>query len=124
MTFTFTGCGYRRPAQVKTTGTVTLDGEPVAQALHSCLFPTPADQLLVPPTPMENFRLSSFGGNDGLPAGNYRVTATKLILKDKFQKQLYDLAKWSEQQKKLNRAKNLKPLILNLVTSAYEKRNA
>ncbi|MBT6919091.1 MAG: hypothetical protein HN985_05150, partial [Planctomycetaceae bacterium] len=32
---------------------------------------------------------SSFGGNDGLPAGNYRVTATKLILKDKFQER-YD----------------------------------
>ena len=32
LAFPFTGCGYRRPAQVKTTGTVTLDGEPVANA--------------------------------------------------------------------------------------------
>ena len=32
LAFIFTGCGYRRPAQVKTTGTVTLDGEPVENA--------------------------------------------------------------------------------------------
>ncbi|MDO7688871.1 MAG: hypothetical protein MUQ67_05905, partial [Pirellulales bacterium] len=29
------------------------------------------------------------GGNDGLPAGNYRVTATKLVLKERYQEQ-YD----------------------------------
>ena len=32
LSLSFTGCGYRRPAQAKTTGTVTLDGEPVANA--------------------------------------------------------------------------------------------
>jgi hypothetical protein len=35
------------------------------------------------------FKVSSFGGNDGLPAGNYRVTATKLVLKERYQEQ-YD----------------------------------
>ena len=39
MAFTFTGCGYRRPAQVKTTGTVTLDGEPVANVTTAALTP-------------------------------------------------------------------------------------
>ena len=88
MTFTFTGCGYRRPAQVKTTGTVTLDGEPVASA---ALMFIPDSGRPASGTTNTNgeFQVSSFGGNDGLPAGNYRVTATKLILKDKFQK-LYD----------------------------------
>ena len=35
------------------------------------------------------FFVSSYGGNDGLPKGNYRVVATKLVLKERYQKQ-YD----------------------------------
>ena len=80
MALTFTGCGYRRPAQVKTTGTVTLDGEPVANA--SLMFiPDSGRPASATQTPMENFKVSSFGGNDGLPAGNYRVTAKDLFSK-------------------------------------------
>jgi hypothetical protein len=43
------------------------------------------------------FELSSYGGNDGLPAGNYRVTVTKLVLKDTFQGQLENLEKQAEE---------------------------
>ena len=88
LSLSFTGCGYRRPAQVKTTGTVTLDGEPVANA---ALMFIPDSGRPASGTTNTNgeFQVSSFGGNDGLPAGNYRVTATKLVLKDRFQ-QLYD----------------------------------
>ena len=88
LSLSFTGCGYRRPAQVKTTGTVTLDGEPVANA--SLMFIPDSGRPASGNTNTNGeFQVSSFGGNDGLPAGNYRVTATKLVLKDKFQ-QLYD----------------------------------
>jgi len=96
LAFTFTGCGYRRPAQVKTTGTVTLDGEPVAQA--SLMF-IPDSGRPASGTTNESgaFELSSYGGNDGLPAGNYRVTVTKLVLKEKFQRQLKDLEKQADE---------------------------
>ena len=90
LAFTFTGCGYRRPAQVKTTGTVTLDGEPVAQA--SLMFIPDSGRPASGNTNTNGaFELSSYGGNDGLPAGNYRVTVTKLVLKDKYQQQLKKL---------------------------------
>jgi hypothetical protein len=88
MAFTFTGCGYRRPAQVKTTGTVTLDGEPVANAALM-FIPDSGRPASGNTNTNGDFQVSSFGGNDGLPAGNYRVTATKLILKDKYQER-YD----------------------------------
>ncbi len=90
LAFTFTGCGYRRPAQVKTTGTVTLDGEPVAQA--SLMFIPDSGRPASGNTNKDGaFELSSYGGNDGLPAGNYRVTVTKLVLKEKYQQQLKKL---------------------------------
>ncbi len=90
LAFTFTGCGYRRPAQVKTTGTVTLDGEPVAQA--SLMFIPDSGRPASGNTNTNGaFELSSYGGNDGLPAGNYRVTVTKLVLKEKYQQQLKKL---------------------------------
>ncbi len=88
LAFTFTGCGYRRPARVKTTGTVTLDGEPVANAALM-FIPDSGRPASGNTNTNGEFQVSSFGGNDGLPAGNYRVTATRLVLKDKFQ-QLYD----------------------------------
>ncbi len=88
LAFPFTGCGYRRPAQVKTTGTVTLDGEPVANAALM-FIPDSGRPASGNTNTNGEFQVSSFGGNDGLPAGNYRVTATKLVLKDKFQ-ELYD----------------------------------
>lgn len=88
MAFTFTGCGYRRPAQVKTTGTVTLDGEPVTNAALM-FIPDSGRPASGNTNTNGDFQVSSFGGNDGLPAGNYRVTATKLILKDKYQER-YD----------------------------------
>ena len=88
LSLSFTGCGYRRPAQVKTTGTVTLDGEPVANAALM-FIPDSGRPASGNTNTNGEFQVSSFGGNDGLPAGNYRVTATKLVLKAKFQ-QLYD----------------------------------
>ena len=88
LAFTFTGCGYRRPAQVKTTGTVTLDGEPVANAALM-FIPDSGRPASGNTNTNGEFQVSSFGGNDGLPAGNYRVTATRLVLKDRFQ-ELYD----------------------------------
>ena len=88
MALTFTGCGYRRPAQVKTTGTVTLDGEPVASAALM-FIPDSGRPASGNTNTNGDFQVSSFGGNDGLPAGNYRVTATKLVLKDRFQER-YD----------------------------------
>ncbi len=88
LSLSFTGCGYRRPAQVKTTGTVTLDGEPVANAALM-FIPDSGRPASGNTNTNGEFQVSSFGGNDGLPAGNYRVTATKLVLKDRFQ-QLYD----------------------------------
>lgn len=91
----FTGCGYRRPAQVKTTGTVSLDGEPVAQA--SLMFIPDSGRPASGNTNINGaFEISSYGGNDGLPAGNYRVTVTKLVLKNKFQEQLEKLEKHAE----------------------------
>ena len=80
----FTGCGYRRPAQVKTTEQ-HLEGEPLPTALT---FIPDSGRPASGNTNTNGESVSSFG-NDGLPAGNYRVTATKLVLKDKFQ-QLYD----------------------------------
>ena len=92
----FTGCGYRRPAQVKTTGTVSLDGEPVAQA--SLMFIPDSGRPASGNTNTNGaFELSSYGGNDGLPAGNYRVTVSKLVLKDKYQKQLKKLETQAEE---------------------------
>jgi hypothetical protein len=88
MALTFTGCGYRRPAQVKTTGTVTLDGEPVASAALM-FIPDSGRPASGNTNTNGDFQVSSFGGNDGLRAGSYRVTATKLVLKDKFQER-YD----------------------------------
>ena len=88
LSLSFTGCGYRRPAQVKTTGTVTLDGEPVANAALM-FIPDSGRPASGNTNTNGEFQISSFGGNDGLPAGNYRVTATKLVLKDKYQ-QLYE----------------------------------
>ena len=90
LAFIFTGCGYRRPAQVKTTGTVTLDGEPVENA--SLMFiPDSGRPASANTNTNGDFQVSSYGGNDGLPAGNYRVMVTKLVLKDRFQQQ-YDRA--------------------------------
>ncbi|MGI9453693.1 MAG: hypothetical protein ACR2NE_03920 [Pirellulales bacterium] len=61
LSFTFTGCGYRRPAQVKTTGIVTLDGEPVADAALM-FIPTQADLLPATQTRMESFRFRALVG--------------------------------------------------------------
>ena len=96
LSLSFTGCGYRRPAQVKTTGTVTLDGEPVANA--ALMFIPDSGRPASGNTNTNGaFELSSYGGNDGLPAGNYRVTVSKLVLKDKYQKQLKKLETQAEE---------------------------
>jgi len=83
---TFTGCGYRRPPQVKTSGTVSLDGEPVAEASLTFIPDSGRPAMAVTNADGE-FQVSSFGGNDGLPAGSYRVIAVKEKLKERFQKQ-------------------------------------
>ena len=92
----FTGCGYRRPRGVPTTGTVTLDGDPVASAtiyFHKVGGGRPAfgstDENGV-------FFVSSYGGKDGLSAGDYKVTVAKEVSKAKYKK-IFEKA---EQRKK------------------------
>jgi hypothetical protein len=86
LALTFTGCGYRRPHQVKTSGTVTLDGDPVASASLTFIPDSGRPAFAVTNTNGE-FQVSSYGGNDGLPAGSYRIIAVKEELKERFQKQ-------------------------------------
>ena len=88
LSLAITGCGYRRPPQVKTSGTVTLDGEPVAEASLTFIPDSGRPAMAVTNADGE-FQVSSFGGNDGLPAGSYRVIAIKEVLKERFQK-LYE----------------------------------
>ena len=82
------GCGYRRPVRIPTTGTVLLDGEPVAQA--SLVF-LPADggrPAMAQSDENGQFTVSTFGGGDGLPAGKYKLAATKLVLRKRAQQRL------------------------------------
>ena len=85
---TISGCGYRRAPQVKTSGTVTLDGSPVEGASLMFIPDSGRPASAVTNTNGEFF-VSSYGGNDGLPSGNYRVVATQFVLKERYQKQ-YD----------------------------------
>ena len=61
LAFPFTGCGYRRPPQVKTTGTVTLDGEPVANAALM-FIPDSGRPAMATQTQMESFRFRALVG--------------------------------------------------------------
>ena len=82
------GCGYRRPVRIPTTGTVLLDDEPVAQA--SLVF-LPADggrPAMAHSDENGQFTVSTFGGGDGLPAGKYKLAATKLVLRKRAQQRL------------------------------------
>ena len=88
MSLAITGCGYRRPPQVKRPEPWTLDGEPVAEASLTFIPDSGRPAMAVTNADGE-FQVSSFGGNDGLPAGSYRVIAIKEVLKEKFQK-LYE----------------------------------
>ena len=81
------GCGYRRPSQVITTGTITLDGKPVKGA-SVLLIPEKGRPGSAMSSNDGEFKVSSYGGNDGLQAGLYRVCVSKMILKPRFQKQI------------------------------------
>lgn len=74
------GCGYRRPQRIPTTGTVRLDGKEVAGA--SLVFiPTGGGRMAMATSDEQGFfAVSSFGGNDGLPPGTYRVLVARQAL--------------------------------------------
>ncbi len=74
------GCGYRRPQRIPTTGTVRLDGKEVSGA--SLVFiPTGGGRMAMATSDEQGaFSVSSFGGNDGLPPGTYRIVVTKQAL--------------------------------------------
>ena len=90
------GCGHRRPPTVKTSGVVTLDGEPVDEA--ALMFVGSAGR---PSSATSNasgeFKVTTYGRNDGLAPGEYKVSIAKYVLLPKFQER-YDAA--MEQAKK------------------------
>ena len=77
----FTGCGDGRPKLVRATGTVMLDGKPLAGAVvcfqpvsQSGEFQRPSSAI----TDAEGkFSPGTYGEKDGLPAGKYRVAIQK-----------------------------------------------
>jgi hypothetical protein len=77
------GCGYRRPALVRTAGVVTLDGEPVAEATVM-LVPIGRGRAISGVSD-KNGRLafSTYGSRDGVPPGDYRAVVSKLVLTSK-----------------------------------------
>ena len=76
------GCGYRRPALTKSRALVTLDGEPVAGAAVM-LMPTTGGRPVSGVTDDSGWALfSTFGSRDGIPAGEYKVVVSKLVLKE------------------------------------------
>lgn len=75
------GCGPQAPPAQPTTGLVRVDGQPTAGVeLVFLANDPPAPELLVP-TPRGfseangSLVISTYAGGDGLPAGEYRVTA-------------------------------------------------
>lgn len=77
-----TGCGDGRPKLVRVTGTVMLDGKPLADAIVSFqplaaeagAFQRPSSAV----TDSEGKYIpGTFGEKDGLPAGKYRVAIQK-----------------------------------------------
>lgn len=82
------GCGYRRPQRIPTTGTLLLDGSPVANASLVFLPAEGGRPAMAHSDENGQFTISTYGGNDGLPAGRYKLSATKLMLRERAQKRL------------------------------------
>jgi hypothetical protein len=75
------GCGTGRPPLVATTGTVTLDGKPVASATVT-LMPRAGGRPATGTTDQAGrFTLSTFAPGDGAVVGGYDAVVTKLELK-------------------------------------------
>ena len=84
----FTGCGYRRPSRIPTTGTLLLDDVPVAKASPVFLPADGGRPAMAQSDENGQFTVSTYGGGDGLPAGRYRLAATKLTLRKRAQRRL------------------------------------
>ncbi len=84
------GCGYRRPATVKTSGRVTLDGEPVAEAALMFVGSTGRPSSANTDANGE-FKVTTYGRNDGLAPGEYKVSVAQFVLLPKYQER-YDAA--------------------------------
>lgn len=73
------GCGYRRPALTQATGTVTLDGKPLAGASVN-LVPERGGRPSVGSTDSKGrFTLSTYGSRDGAARGPHRIVVTKFV---------------------------------------------
>lgn len=76
------GCGPKAPSAQPASGSVTIDGKP-AQGVELVFFADepPAPELFVPTprayTDAEGaYSVSTYTGGDGLPAGEYRISAS------------------------------------------------
>lgn len=83
-----TGCGSDVPKPpeklptVPVTGTITLNGKPLAGTSISLHH---AEGKVAPRGLSDqagNFSISTYGNNDGAPAGSYKVTAAKSMVKE------------------------------------------
>lgn len=77
---TFTGCGDGRPSLVQAEGTVTLNGEPLADAKIGFLPVGDGEYQRSSRAKSDasgKFVVSTYGENDGLPVGKYQVTVEK-----------------------------------------------
>lgn len=79
----FAGCGASNPPTFPVSGTVTLDGKPVAGA--AILF-IPFDGTGQPASAQSdangNYKLTTFTADDGAMAGNYKIKVTKFDTPD------------------------------------------
>lgn len=82
------GCGSDGPKPpeklptVPVTGTITLNGKPLAETSISLHH---AEGKVAPRGLSDksgNFSISTYGNNDGAPAGTYKVTAAKSMVKE------------------------------------------
>ncbi len=86
-----TGCGdsYSRPKLVKVSGSITLDGQPLPEA-SIILEPAVAGKEKGSYNRSSNamtdaegkFQISTYGENDGLPVGKYKVAVVKQTRKN------------------------------------------
>ncbi len=74
----FVGCGDGRPTRVPASGTVTLAGEPVAEA--QVMFMPAGDRMATGTTDADGrFELSTFEPGDGVVIGQHKVAITKRL---------------------------------------------
>lgn len=87
----FTGCGnsYNRPKLVKVSGTITLDGQPLAEAsvvLEPAVMGKDKGSYNRSSNAVTDaegkFQMTTYGENDGLPVGKYKVAVVKQTRKN------------------------------------------